>query len=343
VAEGEPPDDALARYEFPANGRELWRILSASADAYLNLALVDEHGAALSWEVAAHDGVALTDDSGRRLPPRPTSAAQLVPPGGRLEVLVAAPTEGVRAYLISHAVDTGCAGDANPSRRLAMAVAAPAPAAVVAAPPSAPGAAVADEPASLFAELLGAPTGRVRRLAFTEYPRPGAIDATDFFIIELKPGAQIRPFAMNGPPTIIVPVGTVEEWIIENWTREPHAFHTHQLHFRVLEVDGAKLDEPPLLDIVNVPFARPDDGDALIPGRVRIKLMFPAALAGDILFHCHLMEHEDNGMMGVVRVFVPGAPRPVRKAALEGPLLPFPLPICRPAPRADQNYATPSP
>jgi hypothetical protein len=47
---------------------------------------------------------------------------------------------------------------------------------------------------------------------------------------------------------------------------------------------------------------------SLAPGRVRIKLWFPAGLAGDIPFHCHLLEHEDNGMMAVIRV-LPGERR----------------------------------
>jgi len=48
------------------------------------------------------------------------------------------------------------------------------------------------------------------------------------------------------------------------------------------------------------------------PGRVVIKLYFPPALAGDIPVHCHLVDHEDNGMMGVVRV-LPGAAAPIQK------------------------------
>jgi FtsP/CotA-like multicopper oxidase with cupredoxin domain len=35
---------------------------------------------------------------------------------------------------------------------------------------------------------------------------------------------------------------------------------------------------------------------------VRIKLTFPESLAGEIPFHCHLVDHEDNGMMAVLRV-----------------------------------------
>jgi hypothetical protein len=50
--------------------------------------------------------------------------------------------------------------------------------------------------------------------------------------------------------------------------------------------------------------ATPDVTEAaqVAPGQVRIKLFFPESLAGDIPFHCHLVDHEDNGMMGVLRV-----------------------------------------
>jgi FtsP/CotA-like multicopper oxidase with cupredoxin domain len=52
-----------------------------------------------------------------------------------------------------------------------------------------------------------------------------------------------------------VRAGTTEEWIIENWTHELHAFHIHQVHFRVLAIDGKPVANPPLLDVVNVPYA----------------------------------------------------------------------------------------
>ena len=35
-------------------------------------------------------------------------------------------------------------------------------------------------------------------------------------------------------------------------------------------------------------------------------MTFSAALAGDIPFHCHLVDHEDNGMMAVLRIAKPG-------------------------------------
>jgi FtsP/CotA-like multicopper oxidase with cupredoxin domain len=75
-------------------------------------------------------------------------------------------------------------------------------------------------------------------------------------------------------------------------------------------VNGQLIADGALLDTVTVPAATasvapppaPADVTAasqVAPGRVRIKLFFPESLAGDIPFHCHLVDHEDNGMMGV--------------------------------------------
>ena len=117
---GEVDDSALANFEIPAGRKQLWRILNAATDAFLDLALITENGKPLPLEVVARDGSSLTDDSGAPLPMTPTLASQFVPPSGRLEVLLNAPPPGVKAYLVTHAVDTGCAGDRLPERRLAV-------------------------------------------------------------------------------------------------------------------------------------------------------------------------------------------------------------------------------
>src|SRR5262249_41895320 len=123
---GDAPDSALARYEIAPGGREVWRVLNAATDAFLDLALVDQEGKPLPLQVLARDGSPLRDDAGTRLRPPPTLAPLPVPPAGRIELLVRAPPPGVRAWLVTHAVDTGCAGDRLPERRLAMLTAAPA-------------------------------------------------------------------------------------------------------------------------------------------------------------------------------------------------------------------------
>jgi len=319
VVDGAARDIDMAPLYLPQGGRQLWRVLNAATDAFLDLALIGEDGISVPIEVVAVDGAPLTSDAGVRLPLQPTTESQLVPPAGRIEFMVTAPPAGKKAYLVSHAVDTGCAGDKVPERKLAMVAAAPFPDSDSVASANPTGDASL-KVAPMFSGLLAAKTDRVRTVAFAEYPRPGNQDLNDFYIFERKKDVTIAPFSMDGPPTITADAGTVEEWVIENWTNEIHAFHIHQLHFRVLEINGRHLTTPPLMDTVEVPYAAPADpshGRAAIPGTVRVKLAFPPELAGDILFHCHLVDHEDAGMMGLLRIQKPdGAQPPMRKAEL---------------------------
>ena len=302
---GDAPESALARLTIAPGATQLWRILNAATDAFLDLSIVDMAGKALPFSVVARDGSPLTDDAGAQLAPVATDQSQMVPPSGRLEILVPAPPAGTTAFLVTHAVDTGCAGDRLPERRLAVIEAAPA-----AATPRAPAPAQATSGPNLFSGLLSRRTDKQRVIALAEYPRPGTDDQIDFYILERKLGAVLKPYAMGDKPMITVNAGTTEEWVVENWTNELHAFHIHQVHFRLLEIDGEPLHQPPLLDVVNVPYATATGYHSkegpVRPGRVRIKLAFPAALAGDIPFHCHLTDHEDNGMMAVLRVLAPG-------------------------------------
>jgi FtsP/CotA-like multicopper oxidase with cupredoxin domain len=83
----------------------------------------------------------------------------------------------------------------------------------------------------------------------------------------------------------------------------PHSMHVHGLQFRVLtrSVSRKFSDE---YDSVNAGFV--DDGwkDTVLvmPGeRVRVLLRF-ADFAGLFLYHCHMLEHEDTGLMRNYRV-----------------------------------------
>jgi FtsP/CotA-like multicopper oxidase with cupredoxin domain len=329
VVDGPAQDKDLAPLSMSVGTTQLWRFVNAATDAFLDLAVTDETGKPVPIQVLARDGSPLIDDSGHPTDYAMTTEAQLVPPAGRIEFLVSAPALGQKLYLVSHAVDTGCTGDSVPERRLGV---------LTALPYTADAAQQAQVPPrttspNIFAGLLVRKTNRKRVIAFAEYPRPGAEDQTDFYIAERRPGMALLPYRMDSAPTLTVPADSVEEWTVENWTNEVHAFHIHQVHFRVLSVNGQAVADAPLLDTVTVPAAAPADvtgaaqatlasaatpadvtnaarvppadvtGAARVaPGQVRIKLFFPESLAGDIPFHCHLVDHEDNGMMGVLRV-----------------------------------------
>ena len=308
---GDAPDAALGHIEVAAGGIELIRLLNAATDAFLDLTLLDASGVALPLQIVARDGSPLRDDGGAAIPAAATTQSQAVPPAGRLEFLLPPLPPGAKAYLVTHAVDTGCAGDRVPERRLVVIDSSPVAAGGAAPPPAAP---VPPQRREFFSGLLARPAADRRVIALAEYPRPGGEDQTDFYIFERRPGAVLRPYGMDDAPGITVRAGSSEEWLIENWTHELHAFHIHQVHFRVLEVDGQPLAQPPLLDVVTVPYATATGYHStegpVRPGRVLIKVSFPPVLGGDIPFHCHLADHEDNGMMAVLRVLPAAVARP---------------------------------
>src|SRR6201992_3044221 len=108
-------------------------------------------------------------------------------------------------------------------------------------------------------------------------------------------------FDMNATtPNIVVKQGTVEDWVIENRSNELHAFHIHQLHFMLVDYLGRKVDEPFLRDTVNVPYY---NGRSLEYPSVRLRMDFrDPNIIGTFVYHCHLLEHEDGGMMGRIKV-----------------------------------------
>jgi FtsP/CotA-like multicopper oxidase with cupredoxin domain len=86
-------------------------------------------------------------------------------------------------------------------------------------------------------------------------------------------------------------LGRVEDWTITNNSAMDHPFHLHVWPFRVL----ARSDDAPLApgwkDTVNVPAG----------GSVTVRIPFDR-VPGRTVYHCHILDHEDLGMMGVIRV-----------------------------------------
>ena len=102
-----------------------------------------------------------------------------------------------------------------------------------------------------------------------------------------------------------IEVGTIEQWTVNNASQELHAFHIHQIDFQVLEINGVPQPFVGRQDSVNVPF-QPDDASP--PGQVKLLMDFRnPIIEGRFVYHCHILEHEDGGMMAVAEVVAPGA------------------------------------
>ena len=90
-----------------------------------------------------------------------------------------------------------------------------------------------------------------------------------------------------------VKLGAVEEWTIRNESGELHDFHIHQTHFQVTEVNGVPEPFDGYRDIVNVP----------VHGEVKVIIPFTdPVIVGRFVYHCHLLSHEDKGMMATIEV-----------------------------------------
>lgn len=275
--------------------KQLWRVLNASAITYLDLQML-VNDVAQTVGVVALDGVPV-NENGNRDQPIVLKRHVLIPPAGRAEFIVKGPKEGARASLVTRTVDSGPAGENDPTRPLATIVAsadAPEPRShLPASPPTltpAPGTPLKDV----------APV-RERRLYFSERPQDpkNPNSPTAFFLtVEGKTPAQFDP---NSPdPDIVVRQGDVEDWIIENRSQELHDFHIHQLHFQLLQWNGVPVDEPYLRDTINVAYW---DGHSSVYPSVKLRMDFrDPSIVGTFVYHCHLLEHADGGMMGTIRV-----------------------------------------
>jgi FtsP/CotA-like multicopper oxidase with cupredoxin domain len=87
-----------------------------------------------------------------------------------------------------------------------------------------------------------------------------------------------------------VAFGSVEEWRIVNDSPMDHPFHLHVWPMQVIEESGRPVGTPTWLDVVNLPAG----------GSVTVRIAFER-FGGRTVYHCHILDHEDLGMMAVVR------------------------------------------
>ena len=88
-------------------------------------------------------------------------------------------------------------------------------------------------------------------------------------------------------------------------TQELHVFHIHQTDFQVTERNGVPQPFVGHQDNVNVDFAPTATSP---PGQVKVLIDFrDPIIVGKFVYHCHILEHEDGGMMAVAEVVPPVA------------------------------------
>lgn len=154
-----------------------------------------------------------------------------------------------------------------------------------------------------------------RSLYFSEIMSiPGDPKSPTVFFITVK-GSDEEAFSPTNLPALVATQGTVEDWYIENRSQELHTFHIHQIHFLLLERNGVPVNatEQLWMDTVPVPAwdnsadesqAAPDldNSTGIQVPSVKVRLDFSGDIVGETVYHCHILEHEDNGMMAILRI-----------------------------------------
>jgi FtsP/CotA-like multicopper oxidase with cupredoxin domain len=276
--------------------RQLWRVLNASAITYVDLQILLDGGLPQGMGMVSLDGVPI-NENGLLQNHIIWQSHVLVPPGGRIDFVYNAPPEGKQATLVTRAVDTGPAGENDPLRPLATIVTRADAAEPQSTLPPVPGPAAPQA----FAWLGIVKPVRERKLYFSEKPSdPNNPNSPTVFMLTVDGQPPVPYDPQSTMPNIVVQQGDVEDWIIENRSRELHAFHIHQLHFLLKEWNGVPVDEPFLRDTVNVAYW---DGVSAAYPSVKLRMDFrDPNTVGTFVYHCHLLEHEDGGMMGTIQV-----------------------------------------
>jgi FtsP/CotA-like multicopper oxidase with cupredoxin domain len=249
--------------------RQFWRIVNASPDLYADLKIDTE-----KFEIVALDGMPLAFHD----PKRRTESVDHVfaPPAGRVEAIVTGPNIDAHASLRTLCIDTGSDGDPNPAMALADLVSLPHPVVrKVNAPHSIQSAVYKPVSPAQVANIENSPPDFT--VTFTE-------DKSGFYINGKK-------FGMADPPMVTVATGAYRHWRVVNATNELHPFHIHQVHFLFYSENHNGVPQPEWLDTVNVP----------VKGSVDLVMDFTdPIIRGVSLFHCHLLSHEDKGMMAKI-------------------------------------------
>lgn len=261
--------------EIAPGERQFFRLVNATAHKNLRLAV---NGGTL--QVVAIDGFALDTYPGTA--PTKTVEDLVVPPAARAEFVVTGPANG-NAKFRTLCYDSGPTGDPDPRDVLAA----------LKPPAGGPRGARLARSSGLG---IGVP---LPENAYTR-PLPPPVQTRQVVLSEDDKRMYIngKSFKMMDAPMFVAHVGTIEKWEIVNVTGEVHDFHIHQIHFAVKAIDGVKLAHPYWADSVVVPHQKHG-----VPGTLTLLMDFrDPVIQGTFMFHCHILDHEDAGMMAKIQL-----------------------------------------
>jgi len=238
---------------------QVWCLLNASSSAFYVLRL-DGH----TFDVIADDGVPLVS-------PRLNQETLMLASGKRLEVIVRASSSKGRYTLSYDSYNQGV--DTWPQKSIGTVI-------VNGSAwdgASHPG---VDSSAGLVdLSLVTVPSSLQRTIVFGQN--------------DTIPEGEFGRFTINGhawDPAYsewTSTLGTTEEWLILNETEQDHPFHVHVNPFQVTKINGSPVGFEGYQDTAIIPMF----------GSLTVRTRFLDFAGGPVLMHCHILDHEDMGMM----------------------------------------------
>jgi FtsP/CotA-like multicopper oxidase with cupredoxin domain len=306
-----------------AGQKEFWRIANASAGSYFKLQLrervIDADGKASSrlaqFSLVALDGIPVSVATGHVL--NSSGAIErgkesielteiLLPPGGRAELIATMPTSAnSELTLVSAEYDTQA--DWNPERTLARVELGLASSATNAERIRTRGS-DRQEAGTRFSELSKPLEGKLVPAAVLYFSQKEEGSSTKFFFDPNLDDTR-KLYSVSNTPIISARLGTRPIWKIVNADYEAHAFHIHQIRFKVLERNGKlpnELEQSTFRDTIDLePCSKAVDAKDMKTAcpSVTLEMDFSKGdIVGNFPLHCHILEHEDGGMMAIMKV-----------------------------------------
>lgn len=306
--EANPPNGPVtftpAIIHMKAGETQFWRVDNTTADEILDLQVLYD-GVPQTMKIVGADGVPVNSQDGTQPGQLINSTDYRLATAGRVEFLVTAPAPTVKvAQFITNNVNTGPQGDCDPTRSIANIVL------IGNTDPQ-----TADEFVGTFTALntnqqMFGGTGGLQ-LTATRVFQFSEIQPTEFFITQVSAGQTPTLFDNNNPPSVVTTQGSLEQWTIQNISQENHEFHLHQIHFKVLAQNNYEINGNPqntalnnqFVDTVDVPFWDNVKNKKQSSAPAAVLLMdFRGMDIGQFVYHCHILSHEDLGMMAIIQV-----------------------------------------
>ncbi|MEM1007032.1 MAG: multicopper oxidase family protein, partial [Pseudomonadota bacterium] len=266
---------------------QLWRVGNIGADIFYDLE-IDGHKI---YQIA-RDGVNST---------QPTAVDHLLlPTSSRTEFLIVGGEPGEYTFR-TREINMGPAGDPHPETTLGTLVVSGEPVTGMELPNVFPG----------LPDLREDEIACARTFDFSE-----TSDGNTFCINNVGTDMSVV--------NTTVRIGGVEEWTLNNCAAENHSFHHHQLQFQVIEKNGEPVPFTGWQDTVTLDYRAATDEfpnrckcsadgsectDCTCPtaedpyGSVKVRISYKnPVIEGKAVYHCHIGEHEDNGMMQIIEM-----------------------------------------